>query len=56
MKKKIKVIYAGPLDMELDKLIQDALCGIGAEWYAQGTDFTNGERDICFDIEISPED
>ena len=52
VKKRIKVVYDGPFDKEVDKAIMDCMEGIGAEWYAQGYDFTKNERDICFDLEI----
>lgn len=35
-------------DEKILKIIKD----VGGIWYAQGLDRTNGERDICFDLEI----
>ncbi len=52
MKIQIKVTYPGPLDIEVDKKITDALESIGAEWWAQGTNLMNQERDICFGLKI----
>jgi len=54
MKKRIKVVYDGPLDVAVDELIRKAMKGIGAKWYAQGCDYVEPyERDICFDLEIA---
>ena len=49
MKKRIKVIYDGRLDVRLDMLIRTAMKEIGAELYAEGYNFVDEERDICFD-------
>jgi len=45
---KVKVIYDGELDVELDEKIRKAMVSIGMEWYAQGK-ATDSYRDICFD-------
>lgn len=52
MKTKVIVMYEAPLDMEMDKKITGLLEGIGAKWYAQGTNIYEKEREICFDLEI----
>ena len=49
MKKTIRVIYDGRLDVRLDMLIRTAMEKIGAELYAEGYNFEDEERDICFD-------
>lgn len=55
MKRRIKVLYTGPLDGDLDEKITRALEAIGCKWYAQGMDMQTRERDICFDYEgLSP--
>lgn len=53
MKVKIKVTYEGGISNERDQAIQKKLESIGAEWYAQGTDVRTGERDLCFDLEMT---
>ena len=51
MKRKIKVVYYGELDTDLDHQITGAMKNIGCKWYAQGFDLVARERDICFDYE-----
>lgn len=51
MKRRVKVLYTGPLDGDLDDKIVTALEAIGCKWYAQGMDINTHERDICFDYE-----
>lgn len=52
MKVSVKVTYDGPLDLELDKKIREAMKSIGGVWWAQGYDLTSDVRDICFDVEL----
>ena len=53
---KIRVSYRGRVNQELDAKIKHAMSGIGAEWYAQGMDHGDDERDIDFEIEEETED
>ncbi len=46
---KIKVTYNKRIDIELDKKIRKFFQSLGYKWYAQGTDFSTGIRDICFE-------
>lgn len=55
VKKRIKVSYVGRPNDDSDKTIMEAMKGVGARWYAQGYDFVNNERDICFDILVKDE-
>ena len=51
---RIKVEYRGPLNVALDQKICQAMKGIGGEWYAQGTNFETGVRDLSFELKNSP--
>ena len=46
----IKVVYNGPINEKLDKLISKMFEDNGFEWYAQGMDLMTKERDIAFDV------
>jgi len=52
MKAQIKITYPGPLNVEVDKKITKAMELTGAKWWAQGTNLSSNERDICFDLEV----
>ena len=47
------ITYPYPLDTEIDKKIIRLVENIGGEWYSQGTSFSEGVRDICFDLEVT---
>lgn len=53
MKRRVRILYTGPLDGELDDKVTRALESIGCVWYAQGMDLQTLERDICFDYDNS---
>ena len=46
--RKLKVVYEGKMDMELDKKIRGLMESLGWEWYGQGFNRITTERDICF--------
>ena len=52
MRTRIKVTYRAPLDSEKDSVITNLMKSIGAEWYAQGTNILEKEREICFDLKV----
>ena len=47
---RVEIKYKG-FDTELDKVIRDALDGVGLKWYGQGYAFSSDTRDMCFDYE-----
>ena len=51
-KKNLRVVYAGPPDLQVDKLVRESLETIGYKWWAQGYNHIDDERDIAFDKEI----
>jgi len=48
----ISISYPGPLNQDLDQILQQALENIGAVWTGQGTDFESGIRDIGFELDL----
>ena len=50
---KISVLYDGPLDVDMDKIIRKGLESVGFEWYGQGTNMITKKRDIGFQLGTS---
>ena len=51
-KKNLRVVYDGPPDSRVDKLVRESLETIGYKWWASGYNHIDDERDIAFDKEI----
>jgi len=52
MNVQIKIFYKGQPSKAVDDEIQAAMDKIGAEWYAEGYNIPENERDICFDLKV----
>ena len=52
MKQKLKIVYDGPLDEEIDKVLEEAALQLGFVRWASGYCFPSKERDIAFEREV----
>ena len=53
MKQKLNIVYDGPLDEEIDKVLEEAALQLGFVRWASGYCFPSKERDIAFEREVS---
>ena len=52
MKQKLNMVYGGPLDEEIDKVLEEAALQIGFVSWASGYCLPSTERDIAFEREV----
>ena len=55
MKQKLNIVYDGPLDEEIDKVLEEAALHLGFVRWASGYCFPSKERDIAFEREVDHE-
>lgn len=53
-KQQLRVVYDGPPDEELEKVLEQALSRLGFQRWASGYDLVDHERDLAFD-RLTPE-
>lgn len=51
MKKELRVVYDGPINSAMDRLIEWAVGFFGYRRWASGINVEDGKRDLAFDLD-----